>query len=90
MVACGYSSRIVAASCQPAGRVGGLTRQARQIVTHQRNLITTPQVDGCGMAGLGVAVYWESGAEWSGGGWGGVVGGSRTECGVWRGGQRWG
>ena len=25
-----------------------------------------------GMAGLGVAVYWESGAEWRGGWWGAV------------------
>ena len=49
-------------------------------MTHQWNLITTPRVDGCGMAGLGVAVLgeWcgvEGWVEGGGGGGGGGVGG---------------
>ena len=48
-------------------------------MTHQWNLITTPRVDGCGMAGLGVAVLGE---------WCGVEGWVGMECrrgggGVW-------
>ena len=41
-------------------------------MTHQWNLITTPRVDGCGIAGLGVAVLGE---------WCGVEGGGAgAEC----------
>ena len=86
MVACGYSSRLVTAACLSAG-MGGLTRQARPIVTHQWNLITTPRVDACGcdrFAGFGKVV--QSGGM--GGGWGGG-GRSRTGCGGWRGEQGW-
>ena len=71
----------VAASCLPAVRVVGLTRQARQIVTHQWNLITKPQVDACGcdrFGGCSILGKW-CGVE----GGGGVVGGQQD--GVWRG-----
>ena len=51
--ACDYSTR---------GRMGGMTRQARQIVTYQWNLITTLQLLTVVGTCLGVAIYWESGA----------------------------
>ena len=38
VVARGYSSLIVAASCVPAGRVGGLTRQVREIKTSDTSM----------------------------------------------------
>ena len=42
-------------------------------MTHQWNLITTPRVDGCGMAGLGVAGVVRSGGV-------GTAGGAGAEC----------
>ena len=86
LTARGYSSRIVAASCLPAGRVGGFTRQARQIVTHQSqwNLIITPQVDGCGygrFGGCSMLGKW-CGVMGGGGGGGGVVARLQQE-GMW-------
>ena len=67
VVACGYGSRIVAASCLPAGRVGGLTRQARRIKISDAsmeydNLWQRHRLVVVGVADLGGAVYWESGA----------------------------
>ena len=52
-------------------------------MTHQWNLITTPRVDGCGMAGLGVAVL----GEWCGvEGWVEGWGAGGGEGGRWEGG----
>ena len=76
VVACGHSSQIVPATCLPAGRVGGLTRQVRQIKNSDASMesdnLEQAAQQVVGMAGLGVAVYWESGAEWRGGWWGAV------------------
>ena len=94
LTARGYSSRIVAASCLPAGRVGGFTRQARQIVTHQSqwNLIITPQVDGCGygrFGGCSMLGKWCGVMGGGGGGGGGceVAAGGDVGCGLCEGGE---
>ena len=61
-------------------------------MTHQWNLITTPRVDGCGMAGLWVVVLGEwCGVEGGGGEHGRSVGGRGGKggakgVGVWGGG----
>ena len=85
----GYSSRIAAASCLaaiPEGWEGGPGGEADSDASMesdnlwQQHRLTV-------VAGLGVAVYWESGAEWRGGwrgGWWGVggVGGGAAGRGV--------
>ena len=64
------AAQLLPPACLPARRVGGLTRQARPSDTSMESRVVTHR-------GLTVVVwqvwelqYWESGAEWRGGGGG--------------------